>query len=61
MAEADPRSQPRAKPPEWRRWVGIALVTLPRLQVGFHFDGLDGPARASFMRRFDLFMHRGGG
>jgi hypothetical protein len=39
----------------------IALVRLPRLQVGFHFDGLDGAARESFMRRFDLFMHRGGG
>ena len=39
----------------------IALVTMPRLQVAFHFDGLDGPARESFMRRFDLFMHRGGG
>jgi hypothetical protein len=39
----------------------IALVTLPRLQVGFQFDGLDAPARESFMRRFDLFMHRGGG
>jgi hypothetical protein len=39
----------------------IALVTLPRLQVTFGFDGLDGPARESFMRRFDLYMHRGGG
>jgi hypothetical protein len=39
----------------------IALITLPRLRVRFSFDGLDGPARESFMRRFDLFMHRGGG
>jgi hypothetical protein len=39
----------------------IALVTLPRLQVDFRFDGVDAAARSDFMRYFDLFLQRGGG
>lgn len=39
----------------------IALVRLPRLQVDFVFDAVSPEARAGFMRRFDLFMQRGGG
>lgn len=48
---------------EWR--VGeprqIALFKLPRLHVGFAFDGLDDVQRYTFMKRFDLYMQRGGG
>ncbi len=40
----------------------IALVQLPRLKVRFAFDAAASPdVRAAFMRRFDLYMHRGGG
>lgn len=39
----------------------IALVSLPRLLVHYHFSGLDAGAKAAFMRYFDLFMQRGGG
>jgi hypothetical protein len=39
----------------------MALVSLPRLQVGFVFENVDDAARAAFMRRFDLYLHRGGG
>lgn len=39
----------------------IGLVRLPRLQVTFCFDGLSADERHAFMRRFDLYMHRGGG
>ena len=39
----------------------IALVRLPRLDVGFHFTGLDAAQRLAFMKRFDLYMQRGGG
>lgn len=39
----------------------IALLALPRLVVGFEFEGLDAAARDAFMKRFDLYMHRGGG
>lgn len=39
----------------------IALVTLPRLQVRFAFEGVDENERQRFMRRFDLFTQRGGG
>ena len=39
----------------------IAQVRLPRLHVGFRFDGLDAQQRLAFMKRFDLFMQRGGG
>ncbi len=39
----------------------IALMRLPRLWVGFEFDGVDDPARHAFMRHFDLYTQRGGG
>lgn len=39
----------------------IALVRLPRLQVHYAFDGVASEARQRFMRRFDLYMLRGGG
>lgn len=39
----------------------IALVRLPRLAVGYRFEGVDGDERVEFMRRFDLAMQRGGG
>jgi hypothetical protein len=39
----------------------IALIVMPRLQVGFGFEGVDAEARREFMRYFDLYMQRGGG
>lgn len=39
----------------------IALVRLPRLLVSFRFAGLDAAQRYAFMKRFDLYMQRGGG
>ncbi|MBE2263655.1 MAG: hypothetical protein IAE92_12990 [Burkholderiaceae bacterium] len=39
----------------------IGLARLPRLLVNFRFDGLDDAQRYTFMRRFDLYMQRGGG
>ena len=39
----------------------IALVRLPRLHVRFRFEGLDAGQRLAFMKRFDLYMQRGGG
>lgn len=39
----------------------IALARIPRLQVRFVFAGLDDGQRLAFMKRFDLYMHRGGG
>ncbi len=39
----------------------IALVRLPRLRVRFCFEGLSDERRYTFMRRFDLYMQRGGG
>lgn len=39
----------------------IALIRLPRLQVGFAFHGVPDNARHAFMQRFDLYMQRGGG
>jgi hypothetical protein len=39
----------------------IALIHLPRLLVHFSFTGLDASQRYQFMRRFDLYMQRGGG
>jgi hypothetical protein len=39
----------------------IALVALPCLHVHFQFEGLDEAQRYTFMRRFDLYMQRGGG
>ena len=39
----------------------IAQVRLPRLHVSFRFEGLDAGQRLAFMKRFDLYMQRGGG
>jgi hypothetical protein len=39
----------------------IALVRMPRLRVNFRFAGLDEAQRHAFMKRFDLYMQRGGG
>lgn len=39
----------------------IALISMPRLLVQFRFEGLDDEQRYAFMRRFDLYMQRGGG
>lgn len=39
----------------------IALMRMPRLQVDYRFDGVDGPTRTAFMRYFDLYLQRGGG
>jgi hypothetical protein len=39
----------------------IGLARFPRMQVVFKFDGLDGAQRYAFMKRFDLYTHRGGG
>jgi hypothetical protein len=39
----------------------IALAVLPRLEVHFRFAGLDEAQRFRYMRRFDLYMQRGGG
>jgi hypothetical protein len=39
----------------------IGLVRLPRFLVSFRFAGLDDAQRYDFMKRFDLYMQRGGG
>jgi len=39
----------------------IALVRLPRLMVNFRFEHVPPEDRRVFMRRFDLYMQRGGG
>lgn len=39
----------------------IALMRLPRLLVSFRFAGVDAAQRYAFMKRFDLYMQRGGG
>ena len=39
----------------------IALAQIPRLLVQFRFAGVDEPLRYQFMKRFDLYMQRGGG
>ncbi len=39
----------------------IALMRMPRLVVHFRFAGLDDAQRYAFMKRFDLYMQRGGG
>jgi hypothetical protein len=39
----------------------IALVRMPRMRVGFSFEGVSADQRAAFMRRFDLHLQRGGG
>ncbi|MFM7331956.1 MAG: hypothetical protein ACKO1L_09905 [Brachymonas sp.] len=39
----------------------IALFRIPRLIVSFKFQGLSDAQRYTFMKRFDLYMQRGGG
>ena len=39
----------------------IGLMRIPRLQVSFQFKQLDDTERYRFMKRFDLYMQRGGG
>ena len=39
----------------------MALMCLPRLLVSFCFIHLDDAQRYAFMKRFDLYMQRGGG
>ncbi len=39
----------------------IAQMRLPRLHVRFRFEGVDAQRRLTFMKRFDLYMQRGGG
>jgi hypothetical protein len=39
----------------------IAQVRLPRLHVRFRFESVDAGQRLAFMKRFDLYMQRGGG
>jgi len=39
----------------------IAQFRIPCLMVNFCFEGLDAAQRYRFMRRFDLYMQRGGG
>ncbi len=39
----------------------IALMRMPRLYVTFRFEGLQADQRLAFMKRFDLYMQRGGG
>lgn len=39
----------------------IALMRLPRLRLDFAFSQLDDAQRLAFMKRFDLYTHRGGG
>ena len=39
----------------------IALLRIPRLLVSFRFAGVEDAPRYAFMKRFDLYMQRGGG
>lgn len=39
----------------------IALARIPRLLVSFEFSQLSEVQRFNFMKRFDLYMQRGGG
>ncbi len=39
----------------------VALLSVPRLRVRFHFSGVDAVARTRFLRAFDLRLQRGGG
>lgn len=39
----------------------LGLARIPRLLVRFAFSGLDEASRYTFMKRFDLYMQRGGG
>ncbi len=39
----------------------IALMRMPVLRVNFALEGLNADQRYAFMKRFDLYMQRGGG
>ena len=39
----------------------IALIRMPRLRVQYHFDAVADDDRQRFMKRFDLYIQRGGG
>jgi hypothetical protein len=39
----------------------IAMARIPRLLVAFRFSAMDDDQRYAFMKRFDLYMMRGGG
>ncbi len=39
----------------------IGLVAIPRMHMQFVFSGVDDATRYTFMKRFDLYMQRGGG
>lgn len=39
----------------------LGMARIPRLLVRFAFAGLDEASRYTFMKRFDLYMQRGGG
>jgi len=39
----------------------MGRITMPRLLVSFRFAGVAQSERETFMRRFDLYMQRGGG
>ena len=39
----------------------IGLISIPVLKVSFRFGGLTDQQRFDFMKRFDLYMQRGGG
>jgi len=39
----------------------IGLISIPVLCVRFRFAGVDDAQRYTFMKRFDLYMQRGGG
>ena len=39
----------------------LGLAVIPRLQVCFAFAGVPDGERLVFMKRFDLYTHRGGG
>ena len=39
----------------------IALISMPRLEVRFDFAGVSEAGRQAFMKRFDVYMQRGGG
>jgi hypothetical protein len=36
-------------------------MVMPRLHVHFQFTGMNDAQRYTFMKRFDLYMQRGGG
>ena len=48
---------------QWRvvEPLAIALLRLPRLLVSFQFSDVRASERQAFMKRFDLYMQRGGG